>query len=261
MSRVPQVVAQDARALNRRDKLVALHHQVYLTLRSELLAGRMPSGGGPLPGENELAERFGVSRATLRRALAALESDGLVVRRHGAGTFPVPPRPHLRRNRSAEAVFGDAREATEQFDREVLSFREVTPPDFVLEVAPGIGSPCLYMCMIARRDGQAVHLNHQYVPLRFAPLLQDARDGNVALLTLLRNKGVRCESIDVNLSASGADLHVATHLGVPVGTPVLINRRISVDAEGRLIECFWAITRPDLYTYTFRFGDGTQPVD
>jgi DNA-binding GntR family transcriptional regulator len=158
-------------------------------------------------------------------------------------------------------VFGDAREAAEDYDREVLSFREVTPPDFVLEVAPGIGTPCLYMCMIARRDGQAVHLNHQYVPLRFAPLLQDARDGNVALLTLLRRKGVRCESIDVNLSASGADLHVATHLGVPVGTPVLINRRISADANGRLIECFWAITRPDLYTYTFRFGDGLQQVD
>jgi GntR family transcriptional regulator len=165
---VPQVVPQDATALNRRDKLVALHHQVYLTLRSELLAGRLPTGTGPLPGENELAERFGVSRATLRRALAALEADGLVVRRHGAGTFPVPPRPHLRRSRSAEGVFDEAQEVVDDYDREVLSFREVTPPDFVLEVAPGIGSPCLYMCMVARRDGQAVHLNHQYVPLRFA---------------------------------------------------------------------------------------------
>ena len=32
-----------------------------------------------------------------------------------------------------------------------------------------------------------------------------------------------------------------------------------VGAEGRLIECFWAITRPDLYTYTFRFGDALPP--
>lgn len=43
--------------------------------------------GKQLPSEFELAKQLGVSRATLREALRLLEDEGLVVRRHGVGTF------------------------------------------------------------------------------------------------------------------------------------------------------------------------------
>ena len=44
------------------------------------------SPGDMLPGENALAAEFGVSRPTLRRALAELEKEGVVGRRNGVGT-------------------------------------------------------------------------------------------------------------------------------------------------------------------------------
>ena len=44
--------------------------------------------GQPLPGERQLAERFGVSRGSVRDALRVLETIGLLVSRHGQGTFP-----------------------------------------------------------------------------------------------------------------------------------------------------------------------------
>ena len=83
----PEPRSRDDGAVNRRGKLVALHHQVFLTIRNEVVSGRYHGDGSPqaLPGEHELASRFRVSRATVRRALASLESDGLVVRRRGAG--------------------------------------------------------------------------------------------------------------------------------------------------------------------------------
>ncbi|SDC43510.1 GntR family transcriptional regulator [Shouchella lonarensis] len=43
--------------------------------------------GAKLPTEFEWAKQLGVSRATLREALRLLEEDGLVIRRHGVGTF------------------------------------------------------------------------------------------------------------------------------------------------------------------------------
>ena len=43
--------------------------------------------GESLPPERELAEEFGISRITVRKALDALVSEGMLTRRQGAGTF------------------------------------------------------------------------------------------------------------------------------------------------------------------------------
>ncbi|MBL0388448.1 GntR family transcriptional regulator [Tumebacillus sp. ITR2] len=53
----------------------------------ELMSQGEWSPGTRLPSEFELAKLFGVSRATLREALRVLEEEGVVVRRHGVGTF------------------------------------------------------------------------------------------------------------------------------------------------------------------------------
>lgn len=50
-----------------------------------------------LPGEKELSQQLGVSRATVREALSALEKDGLIQRRQGVGTFLVKKASLLQR--------------------------------------------------------------------------------------------------------------------------------------------------------------------
>lgn len=55
-------------------------------LKRELLSGRW-QGGERLPTERELGERFGLARNTVRRALGALEEEGLITRHVGRGTF------------------------------------------------------------------------------------------------------------------------------------------------------------------------------
>ena len=56
-------------------------------IRVLMLDGIFPPGR-PLPGERQLAERFGVSRGSVRDAFRTLETIGLIVTRHGQGTFP-----------------------------------------------------------------------------------------------------------------------------------------------------------------------------
>src|SRR5207249_4337771 len=56
-------------------------------IRVLILDGTLPTGQ-PLPGERLLAERFGVSRGSIRDALRMLETIGLLETRHGRGTFP-----------------------------------------------------------------------------------------------------------------------------------------------------------------------------
>ena len=71
---------------------VPRHVQLAETLRAEILEGRL-SPGERLPAERELAERFDASRTTVRLALSALKSQGLIGSGHGKGTFVQKRRP------------------------------------------------------------------------------------------------------------------------------------------------------------------------
>ena len=64
---------------------VSLYIQIKQKIRERIETNEWKSGT-KIPGEHELAAMFGVSRATLRKALDDLERDGLVTRRAGDGT-------------------------------------------------------------------------------------------------------------------------------------------------------------------------------
>lgn len=68
-----------------------LYLQVARALKEEIVSGVHPVGS-QLPTEDELGERFSVSRYTVREALRRLREENLVSSRQGAGTVVVPPR-------------------------------------------------------------------------------------------------------------------------------------------------------------------------
>ncbi|MEV6163968.1 GntR family transcriptional regulator [Streptomyces sp. NPDC052052] len=67
------------------------HHDIADDLRQQITAGRLQPSER-LPSEADLANRYKVSTATLRRALAVLQGEGLVEKIHGKGNFA--RRPH-----------------------------------------------------------------------------------------------------------------------------------------------------------------------
>lgn len=69
-----------------------LYAQASAMLKELLHSGNyMP--GARLPSEHALSEQLGISRPTLREALHQLEEEGVIVRRHGVGTFVAQPQP------------------------------------------------------------------------------------------------------------------------------------------------------------------------
>lgn len=72
----------------------SLAQQITLELLAEIKDGQVGRDGGPLASENELSQRFQVSRATIRDALSKLELAGVVIRRQGVGTFVNPRASH-----------------------------------------------------------------------------------------------------------------------------------------------------------------------
>lgn len=235
-------------------KLIPLYHQIYLTMRNELLGGQFPSGDPPtpLPGENDLADRYAVSRVTIRRALKALESEGLVRRRHGVGTFPVaaPVRQQV-----GGGLYDDVADLIHGYDQKILAYERKLTPGFLLRKQFGFPERCLYLCVLSRRDGRAVHLNHQYVPEHLGALLGKRRPRDVSLLLELARHGVTAATTDLHLTAAAADLAAADRLDVPAGSPLIATTRLSIGADGGPVEYFEALTRPDSYTYRFRFTE------
>ncbi|HHY62395.1 MAG TPA: GntR family transcriptional regulator, partial [Bacillota bacterium] len=63
----------------------ALYIGIASQLKNDIVRGAFPDNR--LPTEEELSQRFGVSRNTIREALSMLEMDGLITRRQGVGTF------------------------------------------------------------------------------------------------------------------------------------------------------------------------------
>jgi GntR family transcriptional regulator len=67
-----------------------LYLQILRSLKDEIVKGIYPVGS-QLPTEEELCDRFSVSRYTVREALRRLRDDRLVASRRGAGTVVLPP--------------------------------------------------------------------------------------------------------------------------------------------------------------------------
>src|ERR1039458_8215170 len=76
----------------------SLRHLIAENLRARVQAGELRAGA-QLPSEPTLARDLGVSRSSLRAAIALLEEDGLLRRQHGSGTY-VTHKPLLRNDLS-----------------------------------------------------------------------------------------------------------------------------------------------------------------
>ncbi len=74
-------------------KSAPLAQQAADEILSGIRSGKLANGAGLLPSEAELSQRFEVSRATIREALSKLEHAGVIIRKHGVGTFVAPAQP------------------------------------------------------------------------------------------------------------------------------------------------------------------------
>jgi GntR family transcriptional regulator len=74
---------------------LSLARQVVQEILAGIENGNLARENGLLPSETELSQRYEVSRATIREALSQLEQRGVVIRRHGVGTFVAPPPPRI----------------------------------------------------------------------------------------------------------------------------------------------------------------------
>jgi GntR family transcriptional regulator len=208
-------------ALKRND--IPLYRQMDAILRDQIAGGQLQPGSR-WPTEAELCLQYGVSRATVRQALGALERDGLIERTAGRGTFAraqgpkspgSPGRLHVSWN---DFVAKQAmRRGTE------LRFGSAVPPATVahaLKLAPGAATPFLIR-VLTDSAGPRAGLK-RYVRPDLLPLLSQRRRNApnfAAALARAARAPIACSNFWAE--AILAEPRFAMILKVPLGSPVL----------------------------------------
>jgi len=228
---------------------VPLYHQIFLILRNRIYGGDVQPGE-LVPGEQDLAAEFNVSRITAKRALNELADAGLVVRERGRGTRVThrPPAPAV--TSSIEGWLENASLMGVATSARVLEFGYVAASEDIahaLEIEAGM--EVQHAVRVRSLDGEPMSYLVTYVPADIGQQFDREDLDTTPLLLLLELAGVKVASARQTISATIADSEVASALSVHAGVPLIEVRRVVRDSSGRPVEYIRVLYRPDVYRF------------
>jgi GntR family transcriptional regulator len=227
---------------------------------AESLLQRIESGelspGDRLPPERALSQMLGVNRMTLRQALRLLELQGLLERRQGRGTTVALPK----FDRNAGRLFSFTRGMERQGLRPGARLLSVEQRPVAAGMARDLSVPVssmVYVITRLRTVNQVPALLERYTlpGQRFPGLDRHDLQARSVFEVLATEYGVAIERAWQSLEPVLASAYEAGLLQVDVGAPLMLERRVSYDAEGRPVEAGRDLYRGD----RFRFITETAP--
>jgi GntR family transcriptional regulator len=230
------------------ERLRLRYQRVQDALADEIERGRYPAGSR-LPPERALAEHFGVSRVTLRRALDELSRAG-VVERSGSGwavaAGAIGEPPNVLMSFSEMAASRGLRPGGHVLERQV---RAATLDEAeMLRLAPG--ATLFELERLRTMDGVPILIDRTRIPLALARGLDEVNLEGVSLYEVLEERfGLRATRAHFTVEAIAADERRASLLGLEPGQPLLRCRQQTEDATGRPIELCEMAYRGDRYRF------------
>ena len=208
--------------------------------------------GGQLPSEPKLAKQMGVSRATLREAMRLFETQGVIHRRQGVGTFVIPPSQVMDTGLEVlESILTQAerknlkitvgpysmieREATEK-EAEVLG---ISPDRNVLEISWVMETPdrpVAYLIDVLPAGMLSLEDARQYFQGSVLDLLMKSPDLN---LTTSRTE----------LSAVAAPVKIARSLGIQRGDVILCFEATLFSSDGKVVDYSHSYYLPGFFRF------------
>lgn len=239
--------------LVRENSPVALYHQLKAILAQKIMNNEWQVGDR-LPPEFELCKQYGVSRITVRQALAELEKEGLVKRRQGVGTFVTVPK--------IEQQLTSFYSFSEEFRKrgfkprsEVVKF-VVTQPEEKVRKALNLakGEEVYYLKRLRYADETLMAIEATYLPAKLFNGLTEQDLDSAALYDVMREKfGVVTDSARETFGAVAIEAKDAVLFNLPPGYPALDLERFTYSGE-QCVEYTTGVVRGDKFRFEVKLN-------
>lgn len=232
-----------------RSSRVPLYLQVAEQLEQAITSGSL-AAGARIPNEIELADRLGLSRPTMRQAIAYLVDKGLLVRKRGVGTQVVQAK--MRRPLALSSLYDDLRRAGRDPRTTV---RDIATVPATVEAARALGVEPGDRVLRVRRvryigdDPLALMTNYlSPTATKGVELTEDSLEQH-GLYELLRAGGISLRVADQTIGARPAIAREASALRERTGAALLTMTRTAYDDQGRAIEYGTHLYRASRYSF------------
>jgi GntR family transcriptional regulator len=219
------------------ERYVPKYARLEADIRQKILGGELVPGV-PIPSEAVLSKQYGVSRVTVRQALARLRYAGLLESERGRGTFVARPKVihPLNTIRSFEEKMVAQGVVV---DHKLLAFSLETPSGQVrarLELEEGERVYRLERLRIVY--GREVGLERHFIPAQIAEQLDKNRLGTAPVLQLVEEAGGRhARRMQITIGCGKPTREETRRLGISRGTPLLVREHIFLGEDGRPFLC------------------------
>jgi GntR family transcriptional regulator len=213
----------------------ALYRKVADDIKAAIAGGEYPPNTR-LPSENELAQRYGVSRGTVRQAFAALRADGVIASRRGARRVVIGgPRVQsfgelLSFSRWARAIGEEPSGHVVSLDRRGATAVEAE------RLALTEGATVHYLVRVRLLSGRPVMIERACYPGRVGALVAGLDLERDSITEGLEELGVVFTDAEHVIDAVAASAADARWLGVRAGVPLLRERRLTTDRSAYPVE-------------------------
>lgn len=228
---------------------IPLYVQIRESIRKDIV-DHLLSPGQKLPSEDELAQKYGVSRMTVRQGIMDLIDEGLIYRRHGIGTFVAQPQ--VERDHSGLTnFFESSRQKGIEATMQVL-IADILPARLKVAKALNLkeGELAIRIKTLRFADGIPVTVHDAYVPYKIFPqLLQEDLEAR-HLWDYMELYGHPVKRAVQRLEAREADEEIAAFLDIEVGSPILYKERTVFSDDGTAVEFTYCYNRGDRYSLT-----------
>jgi GntR family transcriptional regulator len=203
--------------------------------------------GDQIPGEQDLCERYQISRTVVRQALRELEYEGVITRQKGKGTFISLPKISEGLVQKLTGFYQDMVERGLKPGSLVLH-KNVSPSTEkvarFLNIEPG--EKVIDIQRLRFINDEPIQLVTTYIPYKICPSLASADLSNQSLYAYLEKEcGIYLSKGHRFIEAVLANEYEAAQLGIERGAPLLMLDSVSYSEDGQPIEYYHALHRGD----------------